>query len=91
MTLWFTGRGVSTCHEVFCKKRALKNFEKITGKHMCQSLFFNKVSGLRTATSLIKRLWHRCFPVNFAKFFKTHFCIDHLRTGPVAVSVDINP
>ena len=25
----------------------------------------------RPATLLIKRLWHRCFPVNFAKFLRT--------------------
>ena len=23
--------------------------------------------------------WHRCFPVNFAKFSRTSFCIEHLR------------
>ena len=28
--------------EVFCKKGALNNFSKFTGKHLCQSLFFNK-------------------------------------------------
>ena len=33
--------------EVFYKKGALKNFEKITGKHLCQSIFFNKVAGHR--------------------------------------------
>ena len=32
--------------EVFCKKSCLRNFAKFTGKHMCQSLFFNKVAGL---------------------------------------------
>ena len=26
-----------------------------------------------------KRLWHRCFPVNFAKFLRTPFLIEHLR------------
>ena len=40
---------------------------------MCQSLFFNKVAGLRTATSLKKRHWHRCFPVHFVKYLKTPF------------------
>ena len=28
-------------------KGALRNFAKFTGKHVCQSLFFNKVAGLR--------------------------------------------
>ena len=51
----------------------LRNFPKFTGKHLCQSLFFNKVAGLRPATLLKKRLWHRCFPVNFAKFLRTPF------------------
>ena len=30
--------------EVFCKKRSLKNLAKLTGKHLCRSLFLNKVS-----------------------------------------------
>ena len=29
--------------EVFCKKGVVRNFAKFTGKHLCQSLFFNKV------------------------------------------------
>ena len=33
--------------ELFCEKRVLRNFSKFTGKHLCQSLFFNKVAGLR--------------------------------------------
>ena len=55
------------------KKGVLRNFTKFTGKHLCQSLFFNNVAGLRPATLLKKRLWHRCFPVNFAKFLRTPF------------------
>ena len=47
------------------KKGVLRNFAKITEKHLCQSL--------RSATLLKKRLWHRCFPVNFEKFLRTPF------------------
>ena len=54
------------------KKGVLRNFAKFTGKHLCQRLFFNKVAG-RPATLLKKSLWHRCFPVNFAKFLRTPF------------------
>ena len=36
----------STRPEVLCKKGVLRNFAKLTGKHLCQSLFFNKVAGL---------------------------------------------
>ena len=32
--------------EMFYEKGVLKNFAKFTGKHLCQSLFFNKVEGL---------------------------------------------
>ena len=51
------------------KQYVLRNFAKFRGKHLRQSLFFNKVAG--TATLLKKRLLHRCFPVNFAKFLQT--------------------
>ena len=43
------------------KKGVLRNFTKFTGKHLCQSLFFNKVAG------------PRCFPVNFVKLLRTPF------------------
>ena len=52
------------------RKGVLRNFAKLTGKHLFHSLFFNKVADM-TLTLLKKRLWHRCFPVNFAKFLKT--------------------
>ena len=55
------------------RKGVLKNFEKFTGKHLCQSLLFNKIEALRSATLLKKRLWHSCFPVNFPKFLRTPF------------------
>ena len=32
--------------EVLCERGVLENFAKFTGKHLCQSLFFNKVTGL---------------------------------------------
>ena len=31
----------------------LRNFAKFTGKHLCQSLFFNKGAGLRPVVTLI--------------------------------------
>ena len=31
--------------EVFCKKDVIRNFAKFTGKHLCHSLFLNKVVG----------------------------------------------
>ena len=34
---------------------------------------------LKKVFLLKKRLWQRCFPVNFAKFLRTHFLIEHLR------------
>ena len=51
--------------EVFRKKGVLRNFAKITGKHLCQSFVFNKFAGFR--------IRHGCFPVNFAKFLRTLF------------------
>ena len=64
--------------KVFCKKGVLRNFAKFTGKHVCQSLFFNKVAGLRPANLLKIRLWHTFFPVNLPKFLRTPFLREHL-------------
>ena len=61
----------SSRSEKFCKKSVLKIFPKFTGKHLYQTLFLNKVAGLRPATLLKKRMWHKYFPVNFAKFLRT--------------------
>ena len=61
--------------KVFCKKGVLRNFAKFTGKHLCYSLFFNKVAGLRVATLLKKETLAQCFPV---KFLRTTFYIEHL-------------
>ena len=71
---------------MFCKIGALKNFAKFTGKHLCKSLSFIKVAGLRPATLLKKRLWHRCFPVSFAKFLTAPFLTEYLRWMLPAVS-----
>ena len=49
--------------DVFCEKGVLRNFAKFTGKHLCQSLFFNKVAGL----SLIKK-------EALAQVFSSEFC-----------------
>ena len=52
------------------RKDVLRNFAKFTGKHLCQGLL---MSGPKACSFIKKRLWHRCFPVNFAKFLRTPF------------------
>ena len=58
--------------EVFCKKGVLRTFAKFTGKHLCQSC------GPQACNFIKKKLWHRCFPVNFAKFLRTPFLTEYL-------------
>ena len=59
--------------EVFCKRRCsvregvLRDFAKLAGKHLCQSLLFNKVAVLRPATLLKKRPWHRVHKFSLLK------------------------
>ena len=53
-------------------------FYKIHRKTPVQESLFNKVAGLRSATLLKKRLWRKCFPVNFVKFLRTPFFIERL-------------
>ena len=59
------------------KKGVLRNFKKLTGKHLCQSPFFKKVACLRPATLLKNKPWRKRFLVNFAKFLRTPF-LEHL-------------
>ena len=88
-SLIWIGRG--SCSEVFCIKGVLEKFAKFSGKHLCQSLFLNKVAGLRPAISLKKdsdagkkkRLCfikkRLCFPVNFVRFLRTSLFSEDLR------------
>ena len=46
-------------------------------KLQASDLFFNKVAGLKPATLLKKRLWHRCFLMNFEKFLRKLFLKEH--------------
>ena len=59
---------------LFCKKVVLRNFSRFTGKHLCQSLFFNKVTG---CWLLLKNLWNiwwsQFLQLNFIKDFKSSF------------------
>ena len=56
--------------EVFCKKGILRNFAKFTGKNLSQSLFFNKVAGLRPATLFKKETLAQLFSCEFCKFLQ---------------------
>ena len=56
---------------MFNKKAALKNFAIFTEKHLPSSLFLNKNVGLQSWNFIKKRLQHRFFPANIAKFFRT--------------------
>ena len=65
---------------MFCEKGYSQKFRKIHWKAPVPECLFNKVAGLSHVTLLKKRLWGRCFPVNFAKFLGTSFFIEHLST-----------
>ena len=54
------------------RKGFLRNFANYTVKHLSQVLFLKEVA-VDSANLLKKKLWHRCFPVNFAKFLRTSF------------------
>ena len=56
------------------QNRCSYKFRNIHTKATVLESLFNKVAGIR----LQKRLEHRCFPVNIAKFLRTAFVIEHL-------------
>ena len=59
------------------KEGVLRNFTKSTGKHLCQSLFFNKVAELRPTTTSKKTL-AQVFSCEFCKTSKNNFSTEHL-------------
>ena len=63
--------------EFLFKKGFLKNVAKFKGKHLCQSLFFNKVAAL-SATLLKKVILAQMFSSEFCKNFKNIFLTEHL-------------
>ena len=52
----------SSRFEMFCRKCVLRNFAKFTEKHLCQSLFLNKVEALA-----------QVFSCEFCEIFKNTF------------------
>ena len=63
-------------------------FPKLTQSAFTFSIFWTWTTSLRPVTLSKKRLW-RCFPVNFVKFLRTPFFIEHRthRTPVEAASV----
>ena len=56
-----------------------RNFTKFTRKHLCQSLFFNKVAGLKPAT-LLKKVLTQVFSCEFCEISKNTFFTEHIWT-----------
>ena len=73
--------GGSSRPEVFCKKGVLRNFAKFTGKHLYQSLFFNKV-----ANFIKKETLAQVFSCEFCEICKNTFSY---RTPPVATYIQV--
>ena len=57
------------------KKGVLRNFTKFTEKHLCQSILFNKVTGLRP---IKKETLARVFSCEFCEISKNTFFTERL-------------
>ena len=75
---------------MFCKKDVLRNFVKFTGKHLCQSQFFNEVADSRALFNYLlnlltlfikKETLAQVFSCEFCEISKNTF---FYRTPPVA-------
>ena len=67
---------------MFLKVGALKNFRKTHTETVLSESLFNEVVSLQTGNFIKKRLQHRRFPLNIAKFLRKTF----YRTPLVAAS-----
>ena len=70
-------RSSQTITKVVARSYSVKTvFLKISKNS--QENTFVRISFLIKLTFLKRRLWHRCFPVNFVKFLRTSFLKEHL-------------
>ena len=63
-------------------KKAFLEVLQNSQKNTCVRVSFlikSQAIGLKPPTIIKKRLWHECFPVNFAKFVRTTFLTEHPR------------
>ena len=63
-------------HRCSVKKVFLEVLQNSQGNVCARVSFLIKLQA--PITLLKKRLWHRCFPVNFTKFLRTTFFTEHL-------------
>ena len=59
-------------------KKLFLKISQISQEITCARVSFLMKLPSWPATSLKKRLWHRCFPLNFEKFLRTTIFIEHL-------------
>ena len=76
--------------DVFCKKRCSQKFRKFTGKHLCQSLFFNKVAGLGPVTLTKKETLAQVFSCEICEISYNVFFTEHLQATASACYYYIN-
>ena len=84
------GRYRSSHRRCSIKKGVLENFAKFTGKHLSQSLFFNKVAGLRLqlhwkrdsgmCNFIKKETLAQVFSCELCEIFQSTFPTEHIRT-----------
>ena len=67
----------SSRSEVFCRKRVSLEIAQSSQGNTCSRVSF--LIKLQACALLKQRLWHRCFPVNFAKFLRTPFLTEYFR------------
>ena len=70
---------------MFCKKGVFKNFANFTGKHLCWSLFLEKLQVFRSAI-LLERDSNTGFSCEIYEIFKNTYFEEHLRTAASVVS-----
>ena len=70
----------TVAHRCFVKKQFLE-ISQNSQESTCVRISFLinlQERDLKPTTLLRKRVWHRCYPVNFAKFLRTSFLTEHL-------------
>ena len=75
---WLNGSSQRSCSVT---EGLLKNFEKFTGKHLCQGLSLNKIAGwdAEACNFIKKETLAQVFSCEFCEIYKNTFFTEHLR------------
>ena len=74
----FPDKSRSSHQRCSVKKGVLRNFAKFIRKHLCQSISFNEIAGLKVCNFIKREILAQVFSSEFCEISKNTFLTEHL-------------